>query len=422
MFIDKVKITCKAGNGGNGKVSFHREKYVQNGGPDGGDGGRGGDIIFVATQRLTNLIEFRYKKIFKAQDGQDGSKRNCDGKKGQPLEIMVPVGTVIKNNATGKTIADLYKKDMRFVALRGGKGGKGNSKYATATRQAPNFSEMGEKTLDFELLLELKTIADVGLVGYPNVGKSSLLASVSNAKPKISNYHFTTLSPNIGVVKAYNFTSVWADIPGLIEGASEGVGLGLEFLRHIERTRLLIHVIDASGSEGRDPYEDYKKINAELASYSEKVKNIPQIIALNKIDLMPDKDEQIASLKKKIGEDKPIYEISAVSYMGIDKLVEQVVKQLQVLPSVENFEIEESGIDRNIKRSFEVKMLKPGHFEVTGPLIDEIVFGVNVEEFASNAYFQKRLNDDGIIDKLKQMGLTDGDTVKISQIDFEYYE
>lgn len=421
MFIDKVQITCKAGNGGNGKVSFRREKFIPNGGPDGGDGGKGGDIIFVSTTNLTNLIEFRYKKIFKANDGEGGLKNNCNGKKAQDLTIMVPVGTVIKNVATGKVIADLNKKDQVFVALKGGKGGKGNSKFATSTRQAPSFSEMGGKTTEFELQLELKTIADVGLVGYPNVGKSSLLASVSNAKPKIDNYHFTTLTPNIGVVKAYDFTCVWADIPGLIEGASEGHGLGLEFLRHIERTRLLIHVIDAAGSEDRDPYTDYLTINNELKKYSENVSNIPQIIALNKIDLLEDQEKAIEELKQKIGKDKPIFAISAISYLGINQLVEEVVRKLKSMPHVPVIEIEESDIDQNIKKEFKVVRLYEGYFEITGNLIDEIVFGVNVEEFASNAYFQKRLKDEGIIDKLLEMGMQEGDTVKIAQIEFEYY-
>lgn len=419
MFLDKVKITCKAGNGGDGKVSFRREKFVPNGGPDGGDGGKGGDIIFKATNNLTNLIEFRFTKIFKAQNGEAGLKRNCNGKKADDLTIYVPKGTVIKNLKTDKIIADLTEHDQTFVALKGGKGGKGNSKFATAVRQAPNFSELGERTQEFELLLELKTIADVGLVGYPNVGKSSLLASVSNAKPKIANYHFTTLSPNMGVVKALNSSYVWADIPGLIEGASQGLGLGLEFLRHIERTRLLVHVIDASGSEDRDPYSDYLTINNELEKYSEKVKNIPQIIALNKVDLISDRSE-LEKLKKKIGKDKQIFEISAVAYMGLNELIEAVVNKLNELPKIQEYVIEEVDIDRKDKKEYSVKISEDGVFVVSGNLIDDIIKGVNINDFASNAYFQKRLKDEGIIEKLLEMGLQEGDSVKIAEIEFEY--
>ena len=419
MFLDKVKITCQAGKGGDGKTAWHREKFVPNGGPDGGDGGKGGDIVFLATTNLSNLVDFRYTKNFKAQDGEGGGKRNCDGKKAPNLTIKVPKGTVIKNAKTGKVIADLTEEGQTFVALKGGKGGRGNSKFATPTRQAPNFSEMGEKTEPFELVLELKTLADVGLIGFPNVGKSSLLAAVSNAKPKIANYHFTTLAPNIGVVKANNGSSVWADIPGLIEGASEGHGLGLEFLRHIERTRLLLHVIDASGSEGRDPYEDYVTINQELQKYSDKVKNTPQIIVLNKMDLVNDKSS-VEVLKEKIGLDKPMYEISAVAHMGLNELVEGVVKMLKELPQTPNYEIEEQEIDKKDKTQVIIEEDDEHAFVVSGYLIDEIVKGVNVDDFYSNAYFQKRLKDEGVIDKLLEAGMQEGDTVKIEGYEFEY--
>lgn len=422
MFLDKVKITCKAGNGGNGKVHFRREKFVPNGGPEGGDGGRGGSIIFKTTKELTNLSDFRFTKHFKAQNGEDGGNNMCDGKSAPDLTILVPVGTVIKNASTGKVIADLVNVNEEFVALKGGKGGRGNSKFATATRQAPRYAEMGEQTKSFDLILELKTIADVGLIGYPNVGKSSLLKAVSNAKPKIANYHFTTLSPNIGVVKAYDKSMVWADIPGLIEGASDGVGLGHDFLRHIERTRVLIHVIDAAGSEGRDPYEDYLNINKELEKYSEKVSNIPQIIALNKVDLIDAeiREEYLAELKNKIGTDKQIFCVSAVAFMGLEELIKSVAKLVEKQPEIVKMEIEEENIDKRTKKTYEITKLDEHYFEVSGDLIDEIAFNVILNDYQSFSYFQKRIKDEGIIDALIDAGMQEGDTVKMCQIEFEY--
>lgn len=422
MFLDKVKITCKAGNGGNGKVHFRREKFVPNGGPEGGDGGRGGSIIFKTTPNMTNLAEFRFTKNFKAGNGEDGGNNMCDGKSAEDLYIMVPIGTVVKNAATNKVIADLTTADEEFLALKGGRGGKGNSKFATATRQAPRFAEMGEQTKPFELILELKTIADVGLIGYPNVGKSSLLKAVSNAKPKIANYHFTTLSPNIGVVKAYNSSMVWADIPGLIEGASEGVGLGHDFLRHIERTRVLIHVIDAAGSEGRDPYQDYLKINEELEKYSEYVANIPQVVALNKIDLIdPEiREEYLNELKKQIGDEFKVFEISAAAFMGLDDLIKYVSSLVEKQPDIVKMDIEEENIDKRTKKTFEIIQVDEGYFEVVGDLIEEIAFGVVLDDYTSFSYFQKRVKDEGIIDALLDAGLQEGDTVKMCQIEFEY--
>lgn len=422
MFIDKVKITCKAGNGGNGKVHFRREKFVPNGGPEGGDGGRGGSIIFKTTPNMTNLVDFRFTKVFKAGNGEDGGNNMCDGKAAQDLTILVPVGTVIKNASTDKVIADLTTAGEEFLALKGGRGGRGNSKFATSTRQAPRFAEMGEQTKSFELILELKTIADVGLIGYPNVGKSSLLKAVSNAKPKIANYHFTTLSPNIGVVKAYNTSMVWADIPGLIDGASEGVGLGHDFLRHIERTRVLIHVIDAAGSEGRDPYQDYININNELKKYSEYVSHIPQVVALNKIDLIdPDiREEYLAELKKQIGKDVPIFEISAVAFMGLNELIKYVADLVEKQPELVKMDIEEKDIDKRIRKTFEIAKLDDHYYEVFGDLIDEIAFNVILNDYQSFAYFQKRIKDEGIIDALLEAGMKEGDTVKMCQIEFEY--
>lgn len=422
MFIDKVKITCKAGNGGNGKVHFRREKFVPNGGPEGGDGGRGGSIIFKTTPNMTNLVDFRFTKVFKADNGEDGGNNMCDGKAAQDLTILVPVGTVIKNASTDKVIADLTTAGEEFLALKGGRGGRGNSKFATSTRQAPRFAEMGEQTKPFELILELKTIADVGLIGYPNVGKSSLLKAVSNAKPKIANYHFTTLSPNIGVVKAYNTSMVWADIPGLIDGASEGVGLGHDFLRHIERTRVLIHVIDAAGSEGRDPYQDYININNELKKYSEYVSHIPQVVALNKIDLIdPDiREEYLAELKKQIGKDVPIFEISAVAFMGLNELIKYVADLVEKQPELVKMDIEEKDIDKRTRKTFEIAKLDDHYYEVFGDLIDEIAFNVILNDYQSFAYFQKRIKDEGIIDALLEAGMKEGDTVKMCQIEFEY--
>ena len=422
MFIDKVKITCKAGNGGNGKVHFRREKFVPNGGPEGGDGGRGGSIIFKTTPNMTNLVDFRFTKVFKAGNGEDGGNNMCDGKAAQDLTILVPVGTVIKNASTDKVIADLTTAGEEFLALKGGRGGRGNSKFATSTRQAPRFAEMGEQTKPFELILELKTIADVGLIGYPNVGKSSLLKAVSNAKPKIANYHFTTLSPNIGVVNAYNTSMVWADIPGLIDGASEGVGLGHDFLRHIERTRVLIHVIDAAGSEGRDPYQDYININNELKKYSEFVSHIPQVVALNKIDLIdPDiREEYLAELKKQIGKDVPIFEISAVAFMGLNELIKYVADLVEKQPELVKMDIEEKDIDKRTRKTFEIAKLDDHYYEVFGDLIDEIAFNVILNDYQSFAYFQKRIKDEGIIDALLEAGMKEGDTVKMCQIEFEY--
>lgn len=422
MFLDKVKITCKAGNGGNGKVHFRREKFVPNGGPEGGDGGRGGSIIFRTTPNMTNLVDFRFTKVFKAGNGEDGGNNMCDGKSASDLTILVPVGTVIKNASTDKVIADLTTPDEEFIALKGGRGGRGNSKFASSTRQAPRFAEMGEQTKPFDLILELKTIADVGLIGYPNVGKSSLLKAVSNAKPKIANYHFTTLSPNIGVVKAYDTSMVWADIPGLIDGASEGVGLGHDFLRHIERTRVLIHVIDAAGSEGRDPYQDYLNINAELSKYSECVAHIPQVVALNKIDLIdPDiREEYLSELKKQIGKDVPVFEISAVAFMGLDDLIKYVSDLVAKQPEIVKMNIEEKDIDKRTRKTFEIAHVDDGYFEVYGDLIDEIAFNVILNDYQSMAYFQKRIKDEGIIDALINAGMKEGDTVKMCQIEFEY--
>lgn len=418
MILDKVKIICKAGDGGDGKVSFRRELFIPNGGPDGGDGGKGGNIIFKATNRMTTLEEFRFKKKYFAENGQGGQARNCYGKSGKDTIIYVPLGTVIKNPETDKVLADMYHQDEEVVLLKGGLGGRGNAKFATPTRQAPKYSELGVKTKPFELQLELKTIADVGLVGFPNVGKSTLLAGVSNAKPKIANYHFTTLAPNIGVVSGYGDSFVMADIPGLISGASEGVGLGLEFLRHVERTRLLVHVVDISGSEGRDPYNDYEVINNELSEYSEKVASIKQIVALNKTDLVQDR-QIIDDFKKKLPKGTEVFEISAVSQTGLNELITAVIKNLKTIPVPEKIEVEETEIDK-VERTYTITKVNSDRYEVEGTLIEEIIRRVNLEDYTSNAYFQRQIKEEGIIDALKQKGLKDGDIVVLNGYELEY--
>ena len=420
MFLDKVTIFCKAGNGGDGKVSFHRAKFVPNGGPDGGDGGDGGNIIFKATNKVSNLEAFRYKRSYLATDGEPGGSNNKFGKSGKDLIIVVPQGTVIKNAKNDKVLADLYNNDEEVVILKGGIGGRGNTHFATPTRQAPKYSELGVKTDKFEIKLELKTIADVGLVGFPNVGKSTLLASVSNARPKIANYHFTTLAPNIGVATANGSSFVMADIPGLISGASEGVGLGLDFLRHIERTRLLVHVVDISGSEGRDPINDYNVINNELKKYSDKVGNIAQIVALNKIDLLQDKSV-VEKFKKAVPKGTEVFEISAAAHIGLNELLSAIVKKLETIPVPERIEVEQVAIDKK-DRSYKIVKVCEGLYEVTGNLIDEITRRVVLDDYTSNAYFQKQIREEGIIDELKKMGLKDGDTVRLNGIELEYTE
>ena len=421
MFLDKVKIECKAGNGGNGVVAFRREKFVPNGGPSGGDGGKGGDIIFEVNKNMDNLGEFRFKKKFKAEDGLAGSANNKFGKDGKDLVIYVPKGTVIKNAKSGKILADMFDDDDRIVILQGGTGGRGNSHFATSTRQAPRFAEQGVVTKSFELILELKTLADVGLVGFPNVGKSTLLSSVSNAKPKIANYHFTTLTPNIAVVNGFGKSFVMADIPGLISGASEGLGLGIDFLRHIERTRLLIHVVDISASEGRDPYSDYLAINKELKKYGEHVEKIPQIVALNKSDMVVD-PSIIDNFKAKLPKNIDVFVISAFAHTGLDELIECVIKTLEKLPKIERTEVEETNIDKRDLRQFKVEKLGDKLFEVTGELVFEIMKRVNLEDMTSNAYFQKRIKNDGIIDALKEIGLQEGDLIRIGDYELQYFE
>ncbi|MGN0639799.1 MAG: GTPase ObgE [Oscillospiraceae bacterium] len=422
MFADKVNISIKAGDGGNGAVSFHREKYVAAGGPDGGDGGKGSDIVFVADDSLSTLIDFRYKKKYVAPNGEPGGAKRCSGKSMEPTVIRVPRGTVVKDAKTGRIMADI-SGDEPVVIARGGKGGWGNMHFATPTRQIPRFSKPGFPGEKFEVTLELKLLADVGLVGFPNVGKSTLISVVSAAKPKIANYHFTTLTPVLGVVKRGEKSFVMADIPGLIEGASEGAGLGHEFLRHVERCRLIIHVVDVSGVEGRDPIEDYEKINAELANFSEDLSKLPQIVAANKCDLAD--EEQIARFEEYIaGKGLKLFRISAATTEGTAELMDEACAELDKLPPVKRFEptplsLEELEKMAEEKRSFSIEN-EDGVFIVTADWLAPILYNCNMEDYESLQYFQRVLRQSGIIDELERMGIEEDDVVSIYDFEFNY--
>lgn len=419
MFLDKVTIFVKAGSGGDGIVSFYTEKYVPNGGPDGGDGGSGGSIIFVADDNMNTLVDFKFKKHFRADDGSKGGPKRCAGRGGQDLYIKVPCGTIIKDKESGKIIADMFTNGEQVTVIPGGQGGKGNSRYANAQRKAPRFSQQGEKMQERELTLELKTIADVGLVGFPNVGKSTILSVVSGAKPKIANYHFTTLSPNLGVVSRYGDSFVMADIPGLIEGASDGAGLGHNFLRHVERVRLIIHVIDISGSEERDPYEDYLQINNELRGYSEKLAELPQIIVGNKVDMVTDPD-YVKQLEDKIGQ--KIYPMSAIIHEGVSELIDNVFNKLAELPPCEKLDYVPFEYEKPNTSAFHVSLDDNGVYMVEGGLIDLLVRNVVLDDYDSFRYFQKCLKDKGVISALRKAGATEGDIVRITDIEFEFVE
>ena len=424
MFTDYTKIIIKSGDGGNGAATFRREKYVAAGGPDGGDGGKGGDIYFTVDKDKNTLIDFRYNKRYKAGNGQNGSGNHCNGKYGEDLYIKVPIGTVIKDAETNKVIADLSKPGQTELILQGGRGGRGNSHFATPTRQAPRFSEDGDKGEEKEVILELKLLADVGLLGYPNVGKSTFLSKVTEARPKIANYHFTTLEPNLGVVKTKSGDGfVIADIPGIIEGASEGVGLGLQFLRHIERTRLLLHFIDVSGQEGRNAVEDFNTINAELKKYSEKLSTRKQIIVATKIDAMQD-DTNLKELEKLAKKEKiELYKISAVTGEGVQELIDHVSKILKDLPKEDLFEYEEKMVYTLKDKEQEWTARKEGDiFIVEGRAVDRLMGRINIEDNESMYYFHKCLKNMGIDDKLKELGICDGDTVLISDWELEWQE
>ncbi len=420
MFIDKVKIYIKSGNGGNGSASLHTEKYVANGGPDGGDGGKGGDIIFEATSSENTLNVFHFQKHFRAGNGENGGKKNCYGKQGEDLVVKVPVGTVVKT-LDGQVIADMFHDGQREIILKGGKGGRGNRHFATSRRQSPAFAEHGVKTEEYEVILELKTIADVGLVGFPNVGKSTLLSVVSSAKPKIANYHFTTLSPNLGVVSYYDNTFVMADIPGLIEGASEGAGLGHSFLRHIERTRILVHVVDISGSEDRDPIEDFNLINNEIYSYDESLKDLPMIVVANKMD-MPNAEENLKKFQKKFGKKYVIIPMTTIIHEGVDVLLKEIVDKLVTLPPLEPIQFAPVSLQKEEEDTFEIIKLDEGVFEVVGGLVNILSRKVNMDDYDSFRYFQRVLKDKGVIKALRNAGAADGSTVIVGDIEFDFVD
>ncbi len=420
MFVDRAIITIKAGDGGNGITSFLHFKGKVGGGPDGGDGGKGGDVIFEATKHLTSLADFYYKTKYVAPNGNPGEPKNCYGRAGADLVIKVPLGTVIKDRQTGNVIADMFTDGQRKVVLVGGDGGKGNAKFTNSRRHAPHFSQTGEKTETKQVILELKTIADVGLVGFPNVGKSTLLSKLTMARPKIANYHFTTLSPNLGVCNYYDESFVIADIPGLIEGASEGAGLGIQFLKHIERTRMLVHVIDISGLEDRDPYEDYLKINAELKAYDKQMSKLKQIIVANKIDVYG-AEEKLKEFKEKIGRKHKIVTISAITGDGLDKLKKAIFDVLSKLPPVKPLEFEEFNYVKPDRLTYEI--LKEGEtYMVVGTLVEVLKRNVVMDDMNSFAYMQKVLRDRGIIDELRKMGANEKSTIIIGGEEFEFVD
>lgn len=428
MFADRAKIYVRSGKGGDGHVSFRREKYVPNGGPDGGDGGNGGDVILVVDDGVNTLADFRHIRKYQAEHGQDGGKKNCRGKNGQNIILKLPQGTVVKEAETGKVIVDMSGDMREFTILKGGKGGNGNQHYATSTMQAPKYAQPGQPAQELTLALELKVIADVGLVGFPNVGKSTFLTKVSNARPEIANYHFTTLSPHLGVVDLKDAKGfVVADIPGLIEGAAEGIGLGHEFLRHVERTKVLIHVVDAAGTEGRDPIEDIYAINKELALYNDELPNRPQIIAANKLDMAPDnKDEIIAKLK---AEFEPqgylVYPMSAIANEGIREILYKVREMLDniddtpVIFEQEYFPEEMADVNEPYTIEYDEK---EDEYVVEGPRIEKMLGYTNLESERGFVFFQKFLKENGILEELEAMGIEDGDTVRMYDLAFDYYK
>ncbi|MDD4844043.1 MAG: GTPase ObgE [Anaerotignum sp.] len=425
MFVDRVKIHVKGGNGGNGMVSFFRAKYITHGGPDGGDGGKGGSVIFIGDEGLNTLMDFRYKRVFKAQNGADGEKRNCFGKDGEDIIIRVPMGTVIREAESGKVMADISKAGEEKILIFGGKGGKGNQHFATPTRQAPRYAERGRTSKEYDVILELKLIADVGLIGFPNVGKSTLLSMVTNANPKIANYHFTTLSPNLGVVESkFGDTFVLADIPGLVEGASEGVGLGHEFLRHVERTKVFIHVVDAAGVEGDDPVENVSKINRELEEYNPELLKRPQVIAANKTDI-PEAAENVARLKEVYEkEGYQVFPISAATNKGLDELLSAVASILKDYPEDIIFEEDYEEYDEVAVdiEPFVIEEVEAGYFVVTGVGVEKMIGYTSIDTEKGFAFFQKYLKEKGIIEALEEKGIKQGDTVRIYDLEFEFWK
>ncbi len=415
-FVDKAPLRLKAGSGGDGAVSFHREKYVQNGGPDGGDGGKGGDVVLVADHNLHTLLDFRFRSKYAAENGDNGASNRRSGKSGADLVIKLPVGTIVRDNQD-RIVADMFRNEETKVLLNGGRGGHGNARFATPTRQAPNFAKLGIRTQWHDFTLELKTIADVGLVGYPNVGKSSILAAVTAARPKIANYHFTTMTPNLGIVSHRGVSFAMADIPGLIENASQGAGLGFAFLRHVERTRLLIHVVDVAGSEGRDPVEDYHRINEELRRYGQ-LDRRPQIIAANKMDL-PGSQEQLKNLEAAAG-DTPVFAVSAATGLGFDALLNRVIQLLDSLPPQERYEEAPAEVEESV-RGFTVNR-EGAVFVVDGPSIERLIASVNFDDHESLMWFHSTMLRGGIIDALRDAGATEGDTVRMDDMEFDFVE
>ena len=427
MFADQVQIVIRSGKGGDGHVSFRRELYVPAGGPDGGDGGKGGDIIFVVDKGLNTLSDFRHMRKYAAKNGEEGGKRHCHGADGDDLIIKVPEGTIIKDAASGKVIADMSHGNDRQTILKGGRGGKGNQHYATATMQAPKYAQPGQEAKELTVQLELKSIADVGLVGFPNVGKSTFLSRVTNARPKIANYHFTTLNPNLGVVDLEDGKGfVIADIPVIIEGASEGVGLGFEFLRHIERTRVIVHIVDAAGTEGRDPVEDIRKINAELETYNPEMAKRPQVIAANKIDVLFDGEdsEEIKKIRDAFEpEGIKVFPISAVSGKGVKALLYEVRRMLDEIgddPVV--FEPEYIPEAPVLDEPYTVYKDEDGEYVVEGPRIERMLGYTNLESEKGFDFFQKFLKENGILKELEDLGIQDGDTVRMYGLSFDYYK
>ena len=421
QFVDKAKIVIKAGNGGDGCSSYHREKYVSHGGPDGGDGGRGGSVIFEADENMSTLLDFKFARFFRAENGEAGRGNMQSGKSGGDLIIKVPVGTRVRDLESGKIIADMNRPGRQRTVLRGGRGGKGNARFATPTKQSPHYAQNGQKTKEYEVELELMTIADVGLVGLPNVGKSTILSVVTSAKPKIANYHFTTLTPNLGVVKRYDTAFVVADIPGLIEGAAEGAGLGHDFLRHIERTRMLVHVLDISGCEGRDPIEDYRQIRSELTQYSEKLAELPEIIAANKMDITGAED-WLALLRDELADTGvEIFPVSAATGKGFEPLLDRILEMLKTLPKTLEFEEGDITPAAQYEWGFEIEM-DGDVFVVSGGTVDYILDTTNAEDEESMRRFQKLLETEGIIDALRQKGATEESVIRLGEWEFDFIE
>ena len=420
QFVDKARIVIKAGNGGDGHASFHREKYIQQGGPDGGDGGRGGDLVFFADPHMSTLLDFKFQRFYRAENGGVGAAALSTGRNGKPLVIRVPVGTIVRDVESGAILADMSEGNKERIILRGGRGGKGNARFATPTHQAPRFSQPGIKTAEYEVELELKSIADVGLVGLPSVGKSTILSVLTAAKPKIAAYHFTTLSPNLGVASRHNRSFVIADIPGLIEGAAEGAGLGHDFLRHIERTRMLVHVVDISGSEMRDPVEDFQKINDELSKFSPLLAEIPQLVAANKTDL-PEAEENLARFKETYPNIE-VFPVSAATTQGFEALLDRVVQVLDTLPPVLRYEETDLAESMGYEAGFQIKRGDDGVFDVSGGEIEKLLDSTDPDDELSMRRFQQMLIKNGIISALREMGAKSGDSIRLGEWEFDFLD